>query len=257
MSQAAEHARPQVSPLIVKLADNPEEIEQALRLRYQVFVEEEHNLLLYNEAGIETDRFDSDCDHLIVKDTETDRVAGTYRLLPGPRALQGQGFYSETEFDLTEFHAYKAQSLELGRSCVAPEYRGSKAIQMLWEGIADYVSAHDFSYLIGCASIRAQNIDELNRMYSYLLQKGVLTERFGIKPLADHQIKGLQQVEIAGDEKEIFRQLPPLMKGYQWLGAEIGGMPAYDPIFETIDFFIILQTSRVTEKYRRHFINQR
>ena len=44
----------------------------------------------------------------------------------------------------------------------------------------------------------------------------------------------------------MFRKLPPLMKGYQWLGAEIGGDPAYDELFETVDFFIILQKERVT-----------
>lgn len=256
MSQTAENLNAKALSLVVKIADHPEEVEQALRLRYEVFAEEENNLLLYNEEGIETDLFDPYCDHLIVKDMDTNAVVGTYRLLPGQRAVRHAGFYSETEFDLTSF-TYKQQSLELGRSCIAYEYRGSKAIQLLWEGIANYISEHGYQYLIGCASVRIRNIDELNEMYSYLLRKGIMTDRFGVRPLASHHIQGLQEIELSGDEKEIFRRLPPLMKGYQWLGAEIGGAPAHDPIFETIDFFIILETSRVTKKYQRHFLVDR
>lgn len=256
MSQTAEHLNARPLSLVVKIADQPEEIEQALRLRYEVFVEEENNLLLYNEEGIETDPFDPYCDHLIVKDVDTNAVVGTYRLMPGQRAVRHAGFYSETEFDLSKFESCKEQSLELGRSCIAEEYRGSKAIQLLWEGIANYITEHGYQYLIGCASVRIRNLDELNEMYSYLLQKGILTDRFGVQPLPTHRIQGLQEIELAADEKEIFRRLPPLMKGYQWLGAEIGGAPAYDPVFETIDFFIVLETSRVTKKYKRHFLNR-
>jgi putative hemolysin len=54
-------------------------------------------------------------------------------------------------------------------------------------------------------------------------------------------------------EKAVFRKLPPLMKGYQWLGAEIGGDPAYDPTFDTVDFFIILNKAKMAKKYKKHF----
>ncbi|MFD0697144.1 GNAT family N-acetyltransferase [Paenibacillus sp. GCM10027628] len=255
MSQILLNTAPQHSKLSVMLATSALEIEQAMRLRYEVFVEEEKNMRMLNEEGLEKDVYDTYCDHLIVKDLETDHVVGTYRLLPGDRALTGIGFYSETEFDLTEFASFKSQTLELGRSCIAPEYRGGKAIQLLWEGIAAYISERNYSYLIGCASVHMNNLHDLNLIYTMLRQKQVLTDRFGIRPLASHRIPGLEVLESECNEKEVFRKLPPLMKGYQWLGAEIGGDPAYDELFETVDFFIILQKDRVTRRYKRHFLN--
>jgi putative hemolysin len=99
------------------------------------------------------------------------------------------------------------------------------------------------------------SIDELNLIYTMLRQKQVITDRYGIKPLDTHRIAGLQQLEHALEEKEVFRKLPPLMKGYQWLGAEIGGDPAYDDVFGTVDFFIVLEKDRVTRRYRKHFLN--
>jgi putative hemolysin len=245
----------QQSNLFVMLATHSDDIEQAMRLRYKVFVEEEKNMQMLNESGLEQDMYDDFCDHLIVKDLDTGSIVGTYRLLPGDRAIRNIGFYSETEFDLTLFNEYKYQALELGRSCIAKEYRGGKTIQMLWEGISSYIMEHGYRYLIGCASVHFQSLEELNLIYSMLLNKQVITNRFGIQPLETHRIQGLKRLESELNEKDIFRKLPPLMKGYQWLGAEIGGDPAYDQIFDTVDFFIILEKDRVTRRYKRHFLN--
>ncbi|CAN7691549.1 MULTISPECIES: GNAT family N-acetyltransferase [unclassified Paenibacillus] len=246
---------PQPAKLIVKLAKHQQEIEQAMQLRYQIFVEEEKNLRLMNEQKLECDAYDPYCDHLIVKDLETDQVIGTYRLLPGDRASEGIGFYSETEFNLSAMSELRQQSLELGRSCIAPAYRGGRAIQMLWEGIASYISERNFTHLIGCASVHFSTIEDLNEIYTMLKHKQVLTDRFGIEPLETHRISGLTQIDLTCNEKDMFRKLPPLMKGYQWLGAEIGGDPAYDELFGTVDFFIILQKDKVARRYKRHFLH--
>lgn len=240
--------------LDVRLAATSEEVESAQRLRYEVFVEEEKNMRLRSETGLELDEYDAYCDHLIVEDTDTGKIVGTYRLLPGDRAVRNIGFYSETEFDLSGFRPYAEQTLELGRSCIDPAYRGGKAIQLLWEGIASYISDRGYHFLIGCASVHMQSIEELNIVYTMLRRKEVITDRFGICPLETHRIADLKTLGCELDEKEVFRKLPPLMKGYQWLGAEIGGDPAYDEVFGTVDFFIILQKDRVTRRYRKHFL---
>ncbi|WP_281887198.1 GNAT family N-acetyltransferase [Paenibacillus sp. YYML68] len=256
MITTASQASREPSQLAVMLATTEDEVEQALRLRYQVFVEEEKNMLLRSDRGLEQDAYDAYCDHLIVKDIESSEVVGTYRLLPGERALSNIGFYSETEFDLTGFVPYKERTLELGRSCIAPAYRGGKAIQLLWEGIAQYITERNYHYLIGCASVHLHSLDEVNLIYTLLHRKQVITDRFGIQPLETHRIDGLQVIETELTDKELFRKLPPLMKGYQWLGAEIGGDPAYDEVFRTVDFFIILEKDRVTRRYQKHFLTR-
>lgn len=71
----------------VKLADREEEIREAMRLRYRVFVEEEGNRSLENREGLEKDLYDPFCDHLIVRDRAAGKIVGTYRLLPGRQGL--------------------------------------------------------------------------------------------------------------------------------------------------------------------------
>ncbi len=254
MSLAPQQSIAPQSALTVSIAKSDQEIEQALRLRYEVFVEEESKLQLTNINRLESDPYDSYCDHLIVKDEELDRVIGTYRLLPGPKALSGIGFYSETEFDLSSMQAAKPNLLELGRSCVAPAYRSGRAIQMLWEGIAHYINEGGYSHLIGCASVCPDSEGQLNDMYTMLVRSGTLTYRHGIQPHPANRIDRLQLHPEGIDSRDAFHAMPPLMKGYYRLGAEIAGDPAYDPAFETVDFLIVLDTSKVARKYRKKFL---
>ncbi|WP_047155146.1 GNAT family N-acetyltransferase [Aneurinibacillus tyrosinisolvens] len=256
MVHSAGKVEPEFSSLVVKLADRAVEIEQALQLRYQVFVEEAANFSMMNASRIEQDRYDAHCDHLIVTDLETDKVIGTYRLLPGDRTAQTDGFYSETEFDLAGLQAHRMFTLELGRSCTAPEYRNGRVIQMLWEGIADYIKQRDIRYLIGCASLHMTDIQSCNEIYTMLIKTGMINNQFGISPLSTHRIDSLQALELEFSPKDMIRRLPPLMKGYYWLGAEIGGEPAFDPIFHTTDFFTILDPRKISKRYKRRFLGE-
>ncbi|WP_127584557.1 GNAT family N-acetyltransferase [Paenibacillus koleovorans] len=240
--------------LTAKIATTEDEIKQAMRLRYEVFAEEENNVQLMNEKRLERDWFDDLCDHLIVTEERTNSVVGTYRLLPGKRIGHQYGFYSETEFQLGELAGIKNRILEVGRSCVAPAYRDGRTIQMLWGGIAQYIEKHEYDMLIGCASVHLSGLKPLNEIYSYLSRKNILTDRYGAEPLETHRIEGLQLLkEGLPDDQELFRRLPPLMKGYQWLGAEIGADPAFDGVFRTVDFLIVLDRGRITKRYKRLF----
>ncbi len=70
-----------VPRLAVALARTAADIEDALRLRYKVFAEE-MRAVVRGPDGLDQDDFDAWCDHLIVRDVDTQRVVGTYRILP-------------------------------------------------------------------------------------------------------------------------------------------------------------------------------
>lgn len=63
---------------VINTADSLEEVKQALRLRYDVLYGE--CLRRTNPDQIDPDRFDSTCDRLLVIETRTGPVVGTYRL---------------------------------------------------------------------------------------------------------------------------------------------------------------------------------
>jgi putative hemolysin len=62
---------------------------------------------------------------------------GAHRSLRQGVAEANFGFYSVREFQVGPLIARppRRRFLELGRSCVAPGYRGKRTIELLWRGI--------------------------------------------------------------------------------------------------------------------------
>src|ERR1700740_1542969 len=138
--------------LSVGLARGPADIEDAQRLRFEVFAQEMGAQLSPTDDAIDQDEFDPFCDHLIVRDDDTTRVVGTYRILPPHKARALGQLYSENEFDLSRLTHLRPSLIEVGRSCVHADYRNGSAILLLWAGMAQYMRSHRYRHLIGCAS---------------------------------------------------------------------------------------------------------
>ena len=114
----------------------------------------------------DADRFDAFCDHLIVVrrsagneagkfGVDDGEMVGTYRLLRQSVAEQNGGFYTQSEFDIAPLLAAKPalKFLELGRSCVLKQYRTKPVVELLWQGIWNYVRHHGMDVMLGCASL--------------------------------------------------------------------------------------------------------
>jgi putative hemolysin len=242
----------------VKLADSLKEVQQALRLRYEVFNMELHEgLSVSNDVGFDSDVFDTFCDHLIVIEKSSHAVVGTYRLLRSGKAEKHIGFYSEGEFDLKAIKLLKGNSLELGRSCVAKEHRSSTVINLLWSGISRYMELFDIARLFGCASLHTRDLEEISLVCEYLRKNFFSPEDCRIAPLPQCtlQLPTIDPETYAATK--VFLHLPPLLKGYLRLGALVCGEPAYDKDFGTVDFFIVVEKSRITDRYRNHYLSPR
>lgn len=128
------------------------DILAAQRLRYRVFTEE-YGATFDGFAGIDRDRYDRHCRHVVVKDRLTGQVIAYTRILTGERARKTGGWYSAGEFEMDMVDALPGRVLEIGRTCVHPEYRSGAAIGVLWAQLARILLQEGHRYLIGCASI--------------------------------------------------------------------------------------------------------
>ena len=69
------------STIQVSWAQHQDEVREAQRLRYSVFATELGARLPKTLEGHDIDLFDDYCEHLLVRDTATGQVVGTYRVL--------------------------------------------------------------------------------------------------------------------------------------------------------------------------------
>ena len=122
-----------------RIARQAGEVRAAQALRFEVFNLELHEGLAQSyTTGLDEDRFDAVCDHLIVEHKPTRQIVGTYRLQTGRSAAQHFGYYSAQEFEFQVFEPWRNELIELGRACVHPQHRNLVVLGLLWKGIADY-----------------------------------------------------------------------------------------------------------------------
>ena len=228
-------------------ASNANEIKEAQRLRYKVFAEEMGAKLPPHPENLDVDEFDAYCDHLLIRDQETLKVVGTYRVLPPHKALEIGRLYSDSEFDLSRLNHLRPKMVELGRSCVHEDYRSGAVIMALWSGLAQYMQKHDYEIMLGCASIpMADGGHFAASLYNSLSNEQmapVENHAFPRLPLPLDRLNGGLAVEP-----------PPLIKGYLKLGAKICSAPAWDPDFNTADVLTMLRLSEINPRYAKHFL---
>jgi putative hemolysin len=240
--------RPSRAKLHVTLATTETEILAAQQLRWRVFADELGARLPTRTPGVDRDFYDTYCDHLIVRDEASGRIVGTYRILPPQAARKVGSYYSENEFDLTRLAHLRQRIVEVGRSCIDPDYRTGATIALLWAGLARYMRENNHEYLIGCASIGIPDGGHnAVGIYHALAAHRAPPEYhvFPRHPLPLDRIAGLETPEI-----------PPLLKGYMRAGAWVCGEPAWDPDFNTADLLLLLPMGRVDARYSKHFVER-
>jgi putative hemolysin len=234
----------------VKIAAEPGEIEEAQRLRFEVFNLELHKGLESSyQRGLDVDEFDAYCDHLIVRDTQSREVVGTYRLLRGAQARQHIGFYSEKEFDLSRIKRLDGELMELGRSCARKDFRDRALIPLMWEAIAEQVRKFHVRYLFGCGSLYTTDAAEVSAVFALLKNKYYTTDALRVEPVERCRFHNLTEGIASADESSQFQKLPSLIKGYLRIGARVAGPPALDAEFGTADFFLLLDFAGLKGEY--------
>ncbi|HQN12836.1 MAG TPA: GNAT family N-acyltransferase [Quisquiliibacterium sp.] len=232
--------------LEVRLAERPDEIEQAMRLRYRVF-RDEFGAHLPAGDGLDRDLFDRHCHHLIVRDRQRDAVVGTYRVLLPERARRIGRLYTEDEFWLTRLNPIRDELVELGRSCVHPDYRTGGVILLLWSGLGAFLSQHAGGHVIGCVSVPMHDGGAFAaRLYRRLAREHLADETLRVWPRDRLPIE-----DFPADEPVV---LPPLMKGYLRCGARLLGEPHRDDAFGCADFPMMLSLERLDARYQRRFM---
>jgi putative hemolysin len=249
-----------VNGFVVRLAESAGDLEAAQTLRYDIFYRQMGATASPETAARERDfdRYDDICDHLLVID-ETDpeaepRIVGTYRLLRRSVANRHGGFYSADEFDLGRVENYPGEILEVGRSCVDAAYRSRAVMQLLWKGIAAYVTQHDVGLLFGCASFHGSDPTDYAEYLSYLHHYHLAPER--CRPVA-LPARYCSMDLVAKDDINPVRalaKLPPLFKGYLRLNGFVGDGAVIDHQFNTVDICMLVEMKQVSEKYYRHYI---
>lgn len=236
--------------LQVEFANDQAATQEAFALRYRIFGLELGARLNTGAERLDYDEFDDHCQHLLVRETGSGQVVACTRLLDQSGACQLGRFYSADEFDLNPILSLNGQLLELGRTCVAREYRQGSAIAVLWSGVASYIQMHQINFLFGCASIPLGDGDALAAgIMNRLRRQAMAPDHLRVNPRQPLLVEGR-------DQPKLDAPLPPLLKAYVRAGAKACGEPCRDPNFQVADVLMLLDVQELNPSYSRHFIHR-
>ncbi|MBV5308341.1 GNAT family N-acetyltransferase [Chromatium okenii] len=249
VASALAFSAPRGERLFVELASSAQDVRDAQALRYRVFAEE-MGANLHGNLGHDVDEFDAYCQHLLVREANTGRIVGCTRLLSDHQAARLGQFYSETEFELSAIRQLHGRLLEVGRTCIAPDFRQGAAIAVLWSGLAAFIHLHSFDYLFGCASIPLGDND---------LQAAAIMNRLRRHALAPETLRVTPHIPLQTPpftDDNLDAPLPPLLRTYLRLGAKVCGEPCRDADFGVADVLILLNVDDINASFSRHFFER-
>jgi putative hemolysin len=237
----------------MRLAQSADDVRKAQRLRFEVFnLELGEGLAASHALERDVDAFDEVCDHLIVEETATGEVVGTYRLQTGAVAAANIGYYSQREFDFTAYQPLRAEMIELGRACVHKAHRNFNLLHLLWRGIAQYAVAHRARFLVGCSSLTSQDPRDGVAAYEQLKRSFLVKPAWQTFPHPVYACVVAADPDGSGSTSPA--AIPKLFRAYLTIGAKICGPPAIDREFGTIDFLTLLDLQTLPAIVRAHFL---
>lgn len=232
-------------------ARSREELEEVQRLRFEIFnLELGEGLDASFQTRMDKDPYDDQCHHLIIRDTRTGELVGTYRMQTRRMATAGHGFYSDSEFHLEQFpEAVLDEALELGRACIAAPHRSGRVLFLLWRGLLTYLRLSGLRYMFGCCSLTSQDPEEGWAMFKRLKRAGHLHPDY---LLSARQTYACEAATV--DEEIVLDvEMPRLMRLYIDYGTRVCSEPAIDRDFKTIDFLVLFDNHHFPEKMAKIF----
>ena len=234
------------------LSTDPALIDAAQRLRHDVFTSEPGFELAGAIDGRDADRFDEYCDHLLVREDNSGELVGCYRMLPPPGAIAAGGLYTATEFDVEGIDPLRPSLVEMGRAVVREDHRNGGVVLLMWAGILAYLDRCGYDYVAGCVSVPVQGCEgdapgsQIRGVRDFVRRR--YAAPYTVHPYRPVIIDGSGLDDIDPPTRV---SVPPLMRGYLRLGAQVCGEPAHDPDFGVGDFPALLDKRQADVRYLR------
>ena len=228
--------------------DNLKELQEVQRFRANQF---SHQFGISFEDGLDQDLYDFGCEHAVLREKWTGEIVAYTRL----KLFQGHEIgqsYSAKEFDVVPNFSHLPSILEIGRTCVQPQFRSGKALSMLWLNLVPKVLwSMRAKYVMGCVSIHLE--DNLARAYYTHRQ---------IQQLADHQIIDIRSNRAFEPERPEYsfpqdERMPKLFDTYLGMQSKLSKQAFYDEDFKCLDYFVFLEINKIATSFVMNKMVQR
>lgn len=199
----------------VRLATSSREVEAAQRLRFRAF---------RGGDGLDGDRFDEGCRHVLVERVADQSLVGTCRLqvLTGAEAVAGT--YTGQFYDLQALSRVFPRMMELGRFCLA-EGAEPDVLRLIWAALTRIVDGEGVGLMFGCTSFTGTSAED------HAEALAALAVRHLARPALQPGRRAAEVVALRPmphDARRAMQQMPPLLRTYLAMGGWVSDHAVVD-----------------------------
>ena len=228
----------------VSLATDVHTLQQAQRLRHRAFRRN-------NADGLDRDRFDDLCHHVVVHHRDSAQMVGCFRVMISASAAEITQSYSAQYYDLTNLRKYAGPVAELGRLCVDSGTGDIDVLRAAWAGLAHIVDHHRINLLFGCASFQGTDPRPYHDCFRLLHHNHAAPAAFAPR------IKSPDVVEYATlsagkiDPKRALTSMPALLRTYMLMGGWVSDHAVIDYDMNTLHVFTAVEINKIPPARQR------
>jgi len=226
-----------------RFADTPAEVEAAQRLRHRAFIA--GTGAASRPGGLDVDRYDAICRHVLVEEIATGELVACFRLLP----LKGGGeigqSYAAQYYELSALAAFEGPMVEMGRFCLHPDRHDPDILRVAWGAMTSYVDEAGVKMLFGCSSFKGTEAAAYMDAFAILKARHLGPRRWLPRVKAPDVFRFARFLRRKPDARRGLALMPPLLRTYLAMGGWVSDHAVVDRDLNTLHVFTGLEIGAI------------
>ena len=229
-----------------RLASSENDIITAQALLYRCFN-------LFNKVRLDADCFDTICKHVLIENSQTEKLICCYRILSFADGQTITQSYSSQFYNLDVIKTYSKPMIEVGRFCIDPDVNDPEIVLAAWASLTQIVDKNHIELLFGCSSFEGINEEKYHHCFALLGEQYIAPEHLRPKIKSSEVICYHKDSNQKVDKRKAFLNMPPLLKTYLSMGAWVSDHAVIDSNMNTLHLFTGMEISKIPEN-RKQFL---
>lgn len=227
---------------VARFSGGDDDLRRSQRLRHQCFIDDVGGAA--REGGLEQDRFDALCDHVLVEDSAGGLVC-SFRVMYLASGADLNMSYSAQYYDLEKLSRFDAPVMELGRFCVAAAGQDADVLRIAWGMLTAIVDARGVGMLFGCSSFVGTDAGAYGSAFDVLAARHLAPECWAPFRRAPEVVGYALTARPVMDRQAAMGQVPALLKTYLAMGGWVSDHAVIDRELNTLHVFTGLEIAAI------------
>lgn len=207
--------------------------------------------LCFSTDGLDQDRFDEMCSHVLIHDRHSGDLVCCFRLMRLEGGTDLEISYSAQFYDLAGLRNFPGRMVELGRFCIHPDWQDPDILRVAWGAMTAFVDAHRVELLFGCSSFAGTETGRYLDAFAMLKQRHLAPKRWLPRVKAPDVFRFAARLRRNPDAREAMLRMPPLLRTYLMMGGWVSDHAVVDRQMNTLHVFTGLEIDAIPASRKR------